>query len=186
VPSGKLASPPCIHTAGGICAEKKILFEAGSCARRDQRRTNSATRSSKATTAPPSHSRGPPRLSAAIHGEVRSDRSADGEVNHCASLGSSERDQNIDDKIEGDEENSKGQDQSLDQGEIRGLITASIAILPIPLIGEDAFDQHRSAKQQGDLNAAGATVVSARSGHPPQQDRRPRKSPRSCYLRVIL
>src|SRR3984957_17878292 len=181
VPRGKLASPPCIQ-AGGNWAESRSC-SIGSCGASGG--ANSATKSSKATTAPPTQSRGPPRLSAAIHGAVRSIGALTARST-IAQPRVQQRDQNIDDKIEGDEENSKGQDQSLDQGEIAVDHRVDRHIAD-PLIGEDAFDQHRSPQQQRDLDAAECDRRNQRVREPlPQQDRRTRKSPRSCYLRVIL
>src|ERR1700677_932754 len=181
VPSGKLTSPPCIH-AGGICAARRSC-STGSCGASSG--ANSATRSSKATTAPPSQSCGPPRLTAAVHGKVR----PIGALTARSTMAQpriQQRDQHIDDKIERDEEDGKGEDQSLSQREI-ALDHRVARHIANPLIGEDALDQNRSAQQQRDLDTAERHRRNQRvREHLPQQYRRPGKSARSRDLRVIL
>src|SRR5580698_4157066 len=128
VPSGKFMSPPCIH-AGGICAERRSC-SIGSCG------ASNATSSSKATTAPPIQSRGPPRLSGAVQGEA----SSIGPPTATSTMAQpriQQRDQDIDDKIESDEPDGKGQDQPLYQREIPVDHRVDRHVAD-PLIGEDA------------------------------------------------
>src|SRR5260370_20098243 len=145
-------SPPAIQE-GGNWADMRSC-SSGSCGAISG--ANSATSTSAPTSAPPTQSRAPPRFHPAIHrDEFPTGRSSARSAMRSAMAQPriKQRHREVYGEIERDEEHGKGQDQALDQGKVAidHRVDRHVANA---FIGENALDQHGTAEQERDLDAA--------------------------------